>query len=346
VSGGVESLRRAFLFRTFAFCAALLLGCTGVFRLAQHGRDGLVLGIFLAAAIFMVAVRMFSDIWAKSSVELLGFVRIPLGLGDERTSADRNVAQNVEEICGHLGHVTQGLYREHEQRRRLLAQVFHALGQPITALRCSLEVGLRMPRKAEEYRQRLEDGLEQAERMARLCSQFRRLAEAIDGDDQGKTCRIDESVSMAQEEITALAEMKGIQLSVVPPPAVMIPGDRERVSEAVFYMLEFSVDGAPPGSEVLVRSEIAGEGVVLSVKSKVSAAGTPVMFPSEMQFIEPEGNTSSNMFGLRIAEHIVTRVRGTLERELLADTQTIRATLPIVRVLNGRDVAEAVEAGG
>ena len=310
----------------------------------QRGQDGMLLGIFLGLAIFIVTVRVLSDIWAKSSIELLAQVKMPLGLEPEATSAARNVANDVDEICGHLWHVSQGLYREQEQRRRLLADVFHALGQPLTALRCSLEVGLRMPRTAEQYRKRLEDALEQAERMARLCLQFRRLAEAIDHDDRGKRCRIDEAVSKAHEEISAMAEVKDIQLSVVPPRAVMIPGDRERMSEAVFYMLEFSVDGAPPGSEVLVRSEMAGEGVVVSVKSKVSAAGTPVAFPPATEFSEPEGNTSSSMFGLRIAEHIVTRVGGRLDRELLADTQTVRAMLPIVRVLNGKEVAEAVEA--
>ena len=339
----VAPLRRAFLLRTMAFSAALLLGCMGVIRLVQMGRDGLVLGIFLAAGILILTVRILSDIWEKSSVELLAKVREPMGLGIERSPVEQDLAKNIDGICGHLDRARQGLYREQEQGRRLLADVFHALGQPLTALRCSLEVGLRIPRQQEEYRQRLEDALEQAERMARLCAQFRRLADAMDRPPRPVACRIDESLSRAQEEISALAEVKGIQLCVVPPPAVMVAGDRERVSEAVFCILEFSIDGAPAGSELRVHWETTREGLVLSVESNVSGGSATEAFVRDHDFSALDANTPGSMFGLRIAEQIMTQLGGRLDRELSADRQIVCAAFPVVRMLDCREAASGVE---
>jgi signal transduction histidine kinase len=334
----VDGLRRRFVWRACGLGLALVLGCTGVVRMVGLGPDGVVLGIFLAAAIVILTIRVLSGIWSKSVLELLEQLRASLGVVSQ-TQNEGNIKEEIGDFCGRLAFMTEGSRHEQEQRRRLVADVFHAVGQPLTALRCVLEVALRTPKSAEQYRKRLEDALGQAERMARLTVQFRRLAHAIDFDDQGKSCRFDESLESAREEIAALAEIRQIQMSIVAAPAVMVPGERQRLSEALFYILEFSVDCAPPQTEVVARSEIRREGLIFTVTSKV-VNGKGVTCAADVVPLEVESANPDSTFGLRIAEHIVEKLGGRLDRELRAGSQVLRATIPVLQILLEKSVAE------
>ena len=58
-----------------------------------------------------------------------------------------------------------------------LAQLLHALNQPLTGLQCSMEVALASPRTVEQYAQGLREGLELTERMRALVEAIREVAD-------------------------------------------------------------------------------------------------------------------------------------------------------------------------
>ncbi len=63
-------------------------------------------------------------------------------------------------------------------RKELISDLFHALNQPLTTLRCSLELTLHQPvRAAEQYREALNHALDHAEQVVRLVSGIRELVE-------------------------------------------------------------------------------------------------------------------------------------------------------------------------
>jgi len=60
--------------------------------------------------------------------------------------------------------VTSALQSEVHQQ--FVSDVFHALSQPLTALRCSLELALIQDGDAKTFRVALEEALKQAERVS------------------------------------------------------------------------------------------------------------------------------------------------------------------------------------
>jgi hypothetical protein len=52
----------------------------------------------------------------------------------------------------------------------LLPEPLHALSQPLTAFRCSLELTLLQPRNSEEYRKRLHESLDLTEEITTLAA--------------------------------------------------------------------------------------------------------------------------------------------------------------------------------
>src|ERR1700757_3363565 len=62
-----------------------------------------------------------------------------------------------------------------QSEESLLPEVLHALSQPLTALRCSLELTLLQPRDSDEYRKRLKESLSLAEEVTTLTGGIREL---------------------------------------------------------------------------------------------------------------------------------------------------------------------------
>lgn len=58
----------------------------------------------------------------------------------------------------------------------LLPELLYALSQPLTALRCSLELTLLQPRNSDEYRKRLRESLDLTKDIATLAHRNSRTA--------------------------------------------------------------------------------------------------------------------------------------------------------------------------
>jgi len=72
--------------------------------------------------------------------------------------------------------------RRKTANRSPLAQLLHALNQPLTGLQCSMEVALGRPRTNEEYVQGLRQGLELTGRMRALVQAIREVAEVEEAE--------------------------------------------------------------------------------------------------------------------------------------------------------------------
>lgn len=65
--------------------------------------------------------------------------------------------------------------------KELMADLFHALNQPLAALRCSCELALLAPRTTEQYRDCLQTALEKSEQASLLAKGIREYLEAKEG---------------------------------------------------------------------------------------------------------------------------------------------------------------------
>jgi K+-sensing histidine kinase KdpD len=205
-----------------------------------------------------------------------------------------------------------------------MEDLFHALSQPLTTLRCQLELGLRGGQTSEQYRKCLAGALEQAERTSRLTVELRDVSEAMETDVRSGWCAFDETLSAAAEEVAALAGINGVRLNAEPSPPFMVAAHRERLSRALFHLLKFAVESAAPGSELSLHTMTSGAGVVFTVVSPVSSGE----HHDETEH-QSEELTVAVTFDLRLAEYILEALGGSLERELLDDQQILSVRLPL-----------------
>lgn len=126
---------------------------------------------------------------------------------------------------------------ESSERRKLLANVFHLISQPMTALQCSLELALNTLEDPEQCRTWVEAALETSERLRCRLSLAREIAEASNPRDAAQTVELR---SVLQE---ALSETEPFFQEAGPLPGLLcdeieVSGERSRLHRAFLYILQ------------------------------------------------------------------------------------------------------------
>jgi signal transduction histidine kinase len=151
------------------------------------------------------------------------------------------------------------------QERTPLAQLLHALNQPLTGLQCSMEVALGATRSAEQYRQGLREGLELTARMRELVEAIR---EVVDGqEDAGaeaeETVDLNSVLQEASLDLKPVAESRGVGVNLVCDSPLMVGAERRRLFALAFRLIEAALGLAAAGSEL--RVEVGGAAATLRV---------------------------------------------------------------------------------
>jgi signal transduction histidine kinase len=109
--------------------------------------------------------------------------------------------------------------RQKAASRSPLAQLLHALNQPLTGLQCSMEVALGRPRTHEQYVRGLRQGLELTGRMRALVEAIREVVEVeaeVEEDRAPQTERtaLASLLQDAVNELSPVAEAKNVRLAL------------------------------------------------------------------------------------------------------------------------------------
>ena len=168
--------------------------------------------------------------------------RLPVrGIGDE---LDR-LAVTINQMLDRLGAYTAS-------QRDFVANAAHELRSPLAATRALLEVTLNKDRPVEEYRELMQDLLEQVESLGSLVNSLLLLAEGDAGrlHRQGATTRLDQVVERAIEMFTPVAEQKGIHLNLQASRTVTVAGEPGRLRQVLSNLLDNALKFTPPGGTV------------------------------------------------------------------------------------------------
>jgi signal transduction histidine kinase len=152
--------------------------------------------------------------------------------------------------------------------RQLLADLFHALSQPLTALRCSLELALDPRRSAEQCREGGRTALAYAEQVSRLCGGIRMLADADDLGDDLQMISLGDCLREMVDTMRPLAEAHGGSLILRDQTAAArVRCGKQRLRHGVFSLLEYALQGcrAPARIELAAGWQADGVGLVLTV---------------------------------------------------------------------------------
>lgn len=154
----------------------------------------------------------------------------------------------------------------------LLADLFHALNQPLAALRCSLELSLMQEKTVEQYRQMVQTALEHTESVSHLIASIAQLLQADDGDGQ-QALGLDQSVCDAVEHWSPVADEAGKKFSLNCRCPAAVQFAPRRLQEALFHLLEFALLSSPPGGIIEIETHQRDEGVELALDFPLRGPG-------------------------------------------------------------------------
>jgi heavy metal sensor kinase len=165
------------------------------------------------------------------------------GTGDE---LDR-LARTLNEMLGRLNLAFQEI-------RQFSADASHELQTPLTVLKGEIEVGLRSPRKPEEYQAILRSALEETDRIARLVEGLLLLSRSDAGVLRMDRRSVDLK-NLAEEVIGAvrpLAASRSVNLRVESLEPVQITGDPDHLRRLFLNLVDNGIKYTPAGGSVEV----------------------------------------------------------------------------------------------
>ena len=187
-----------------------------------------------------------------------------------------------------------------DERQQLVSELFHALSQPITALRCSLELALH-DRAAAPSKENLQTALAHAEKIAQLAIGIRELVQADDPGDERTEIVLEDYLREAMLDMQPVAEAAQVKIQLKGKLRGRVISEPRRLRQALFYWLEFALASAAMGSILdleISQQESRGIGT-LSILRKDS--GGLVSGASEVE-------TKSQKLGLRLGLAIAGRI--------------------------------------
>ena len=149
------------------------------------------------------------------------------------------------------------LYRVIESHRRFASDASHELRSPLAALRSQVEVALRRPRSAEEYRAVLESCLEDVERLSRLADDLLELARADAErlDLELSEVEVAPVVASVESDLAADARARRVELRAEVPAGLAVIADERRLRRVIANLVGNAIQySRPEGGTVVVAA--------------------------------------------------------------------------------------------
>ena len=152
--------------------------------------------------------------------------------------------------------------------RRFTADASHEIRNPLSVLRVGLEVALRRPRDAAEYRRVIQDNLQEIQRLQAVLEGLLALAREVPGAPHPLVrTPVDFSDVVAQtvEMFSTVASERGIRIDTAIDPDLVVDGDAHLLRLAAFNLVDNAVKHSPPATRVEVRAGVRSGEVRLLV---------------------------------------------------------------------------------
>lgn len=224
----------------------------------------------------------------------------------------RLLAADLDDMIERLGALVQA-------QRDFIAHAAHELRSPLTTLRGELQLALRRPRGPEEYRQALQEVLEDVENLTRLADDLLALAR-IQSQRQTTLERsaLADIVGMAVSMARGAAEHKAVTIEVAGeriPSDVFVVGSRSEVARALRNVLDNAIHHSPKNGVVTIEHALASGQVELSVTDQghgVPLAERSKIFAPFFRGSATGGDHPGAGLGLAIARGIIAGLDGTI----------------------------------
>jgi two-component system, OmpR family, heavy metal sensor histidine kinase CusS len=240
------------------------------------------------------------------------------------TQLDRRLHEpNPDDELGRLAHTLNGmiarLERSFEEVRRFTADAAHELRTPLAILRNEAEVALRIPRESEQYRECLENMLEEIDHLSRLSEALLFLfrADAGLGAHTGDVLSLDQIVRAVADDIRVVAAEQSLELMVDVLSPCHVLGNAEQLRRLLFHLLDNAIKFTPAGGSIGIRLEgQKGQARVIISDSGIGIAREhlPRIFDRFYRVDSARSRrTGGNGLGLSICKSIAEAHQGSIE---------------------------------
>jgi heavy metal sensor kinase len=177
--------------------------------------------------------------------------RITLHNLDERLPLS-HTGDELEDLSVALNRVIARLSEALEQNRRFLADASHELRTPLAALRGEMESVVEQTRALPELSDRAGSALEEVDRLSKIVDALFAISRLDAGEAQHAWERFDLASLAASttEQMSLLAEDKGVSVSCNAQGSVCVEGDRARIKQVVVNLLDNAIKYTPEAGAI------------------------------------------------------------------------------------------------
>jgi signal transduction histidine kinase len=176
--------------------------------------------------------------------------------------------REVEPIIERLKQTLKMLQHAFDREKQATSDISHELRTPLAAMLTTLEVSLRKPRSAEEYRETLAECRDLVKQMTQLVERLLTLTwldarsdrlrhEAVDAGDVADQCAA---------LVRPLARANGLKLEVHRESPVLLTTDPDKLREVIANLMHNAIEYNRPAGSVDVSVRPAGTGLDLEVR--------------------------------------------------------------------------------
>ncbi|MBZ5665775.1 MAG: hypothetical protein LAO30_14330 [Acidobacteriia bacterium] len=141
----------------------------------------------------------------------------------------------------------------------VLGELLHSLSQPLTSLRCSLELSLELaPDEVAEQRQEsVSAALQQTEKVIGMIQLMREYLDAEQPGPETFSSALSPALQSVVEELSSIAAVRGVRLCLVGTCTTLLPSPEARLRLALQYLIASMIEAQPEGGKVML---LLGEG--------------------------------------------------------------------------------------
>lgn len=225
----------------------------------------------------------------------------------------------LERLSGALNRMIERLDAAFQHSRRFVADASHELRTPLTVLQGELETLVRQPEFTAEWRERVGSALEEVERLAHIVEGLFAISRLDAGEAAAEWVRLDfaQLATATADQMSLLAEDKGIKLSCEATTGVWVEGDRARLKQVVVNLLDNAIKYTPQGGAVGLKISLQDGKAVLEVTDNgigIPAEALPRVFERFFRVDQARSREQGGAgLGLSIVKSICTAHHGRVD---------------------------------
>lgn len=161
----------------------------------------------------------------------------------------------------------------------VLDEMFHSLSQPLTSLRCSLELSLEPPRGLsieQALEQRKESTLVALRHTEKVIGMVQLMREYLDAEQparEGDTSELEVVLRNVIEDLSSVASMRGVRLCLIGSCAATVSFPESALRRALQYLIAAVVDAQREGGIVMLVLGAVSAAALLRVDGEESFDG-------------------------------------------------------------------------